>query len=68
MTTMIRPLEGPNAAAVGETIREILSDISLSMGEKLLLIEGLFVQDTTPELQTGRSDGTSLNAPDQLFP
>ena len=49
MATMILPVETPGAPAhPGDAILDILHDITLTMGEKLLLIEGLFVHDSTP--------------------
>ena len=46
MATMILPVEASGAhPRPADAIFEIMHDITLSMGEKLLLIEGLFVHD-----------------------
>ena len=50
MPNLIERSEAPPAATLEEAyIRAILSDDSLSMGERLLLLEGLLVHDSTPE-------------------
>ena len=49
MATMILPVEASGAhPRPADAIFEIMHDITLSMGEKLLLIEGLFVHDCAP--------------------
>ena len=56
MATMILPVERAEARiGVPKPIQEVLSDITLSMGEKLLLLEGLFVHDSTPGPQVARA-------------
>jgi len=46
---MILPVEASGAhAGPADAIFEIMHDITLTMGEKLLLIEGLFVHDCAP--------------------
>jgi len=46
---MILPVEALGAhARPADEILDILHDITLTMGEKLLLIEGLFVHDCAP--------------------
>ena len=43
----LRALSAPTAPTPGpDAVREILQDPSLSMGDKLLLIEGLFAHDS----------------------
>jgi hypothetical protein len=58
MVTMIHPLEPPQAAAGSiDPILEIMNDADLTMGEKLLRMEALFVHDSSPETRLGRSAG-----------
>jgi hypothetical protein len=50
MATMILPAEASGVRArPADAVLDIMHDTTLSMGEKLLLIEGLFVHDRTPE-------------------
>jgi len=54
MATMTLPIErAEDCICVPKPIQEILSDITLSMGDKLLLLEGLFVHDSSPAPQVG---------------
>ena len=53
MATMILAAERPALSAVPKPVAEILSDRSMSIGEKLLPLEGLFVHDSTPGPQVG---------------
>jgi hypothetical protein len=54
MATMILPVGRAEARpGAPKLIQEILGDITLSMSEKLLLLEGLFVHDSTPGPQVG---------------
>jgi hypothetical protein len=54
MVTMIHHLQPPLAAvdSMGP-ILEIMNDADLTMGEKLLRMEALFVHDSTPEPRLG---------------
>lgn len=62
MATMILPVDASDTGArPGDAIFAIMHDVTLTMGEKLLLIEGLFVHDGAPESPPrGRHDVTSV--------
>jgi hypothetical protein len=60
MATMILAADRPTAGVVPKPIIDILGDPTLSMGEKLLLLEGLFVHDSTPG--SGTEDGRPWRA------
>ena len=50
MGTMILPVEASSGPArPADAILDIVHDISLTMGEKLLLMEGFFVHDCARE-------------------
>ena len=56
MATMIHPLQPPQGAVDSmDPILEIMNDADLTMGEKLLRMEALFVHDSAPEPRRGDS-------------
>lgn len=59
MATMVRPQEALNA----DPVLDIMEDETLTMGEKLLLLEGLFVHDCPPPSPEHQADSAPYLAP-----
>jgi len=56
MGAMILPAELLEAEVdVPQPVLDVLEDATLTMGEKLLLLEGLFVHDSDPAPEVGRT-------------